>query len=62
MSIDYRHTTSEDVVGKVLRRAEVAKASPTYMDPVLFPFAIENALLTYNTSDGEEASRPSRIG
>ncbi len=30
MSIDYRHTTPEDVVGKVLRRAEVAKVSLNY--------------------------------
>ena len=56
MSSDFRHTTPEDVVvGKVLRRAEVAKVRFLSNELVLTLGIRDTQLIEY-TLDGQEAA------
>ena len=48
MSSEFRHTTPEDVVGKVLRRAEVAKVRFLSNQLVLALGIIDTGLIEYN--------------
>ena len=55
MSLEFRHTTPEDVVGKVLRRAEVAKVR-LLSDHLLLTLGIRDARLIQYLLDGEKAT------
>lgn len=55
MSLDFCHTTPEDVVGKVLRRAEVAKVR-LLSDLLLLILGIRDARLIQYLLDGEKAT------
>lgn len=55
MSLEFRHTTPEDVVGKVLRRAEVAKVR-LLSDQLLRTLSIRNTRLIQYLLDGEKAT------
>ena len=55
MSLDFRHTTPEDVVGKVLRRAEVAKVR-LLSDPLLLRLGIRDNWLIQYLLDGQKAT------
>ena len=48
MSSEFRHTTPEDVVGKVLRRAEVAKVRFLSNQLVFALGIIDTGLIKYN--------------
>ena len=55
MSSDFRHTTPEDVVGKVLRRAEVAKVRFLSNELVLVLGIRDTRLIEY-ILDGQEVA------
>ena len=55
MSLEFRHTTPEDVVGKVLRRAEVAKVR-LLSDQLLRTLSIRDTRLIRYHLDGKKAT------